>query len=138
MNHQHWQRVDEIFQTAMELTPELRAAYLDKVCFDDAILRAKVEAMLAADDTGWDLIEKPALEVAAPLLADDTPQMAQGEQIGRYEVEALIGRGGMGEVYLARDESLNRRIALKLLPADYTKYKDRMNRFQQEAQAASA
>ncbi len=138
MDSQRWQQVDEIFQKAMDLTPESRPAFLDKACSGDPLLRAKVEAMLAADDRGWDLIEKPAFEVAAPLLADETPQMARGERIGRYEVDALIGRGGMGEVYLAKDESLNRRVALKLLPPDYTKYKDRMDRFQQEAQAASA
>jgi eukaryotic-like serine/threonine-protein kinase len=138
MNNQRWQRVDEIFQTAIELPPELRVAFLEEACSDDPMLRAKVEAMIKADDGGWDLIEKPALEVAAPLLADETPQMARGERIGRYEVDSLIGRGGMGEVYLAKDESLNRRVALKLLPPDYTKYKDRVKRFQQEAQAASA
>ncbi|MGI9168050.1 MAG: protein kinase domain-containing protein, partial [Pyrinomonadaceae bacterium] len=61
-----------------------------------------------------------------------------GQHILHYEIVTLIGRGGMGEVYLAKDERLNRRMALKLLPADYTRHKDRVRRFQQEAQAASA
>jgi serine/threonine protein kinase/Tol biopolymer transport system component len=138
MNPERWQQIDEVFQAAVELEPAQRAAFLDKACTSDQLLRSKVETMLAADDRGWDLVEQPALEIAAPLLSDDQPQLTGGEHVGHYEIISLIGRGGMGEVYLAKDAKLNRRIALKLLPLDYTKDKDRLRRFQQEAQAASA
>src|SRR5262245_14521547 len=116
MNPERWQRIDDLFQAAVELAAEQRPAFLDEACAGDKALRIRVEAMLASDAQDWDLIEKTALEVAAPLLADDQPQLSPGERIGHYEIINLIGRGGMGEVYLARDDRLNRRIALKLLP----------------------
>ncbi|HSE36533.1 MAG TPA: protein kinase, partial [Blastocatellia bacterium] len=102
------------------------------------MLRTEVETLLASDGEGWELIEKPALEVAAPLLAHERQQLSAGQSFSHYRVISLIGKGGMGEVYLAEDRLLNRRIALKLLPADYTRDKERLRRFEQEAQAASA
>jgi len=138
MTPERWQQINDLFQNAVELQPGQRAAFLDEVCSTDAPLRSEVESLLASDGHEWKLLEKPALEVAAPLLADDQPQFPPDQNIGRYKVVSLIGRGGMGEVYLATDEKLNRRIALKLLPIDYIRNKDRLRRFQLEAQAASA
>jgi eukaryotic-like serine/threonine-protein kinase len=138
MNPERWQQIDRVFQAAVQLRPAQRAAFLNEVCTGDEALHSRVEAMLASDDRGWDLIEKPAFEVAAPLLSDDQPQLTPDQRLGHYQIVNLIGRGGMGEVYLAVDQLLNRKIALKLLPADYTRDKERLRRFQQEAQAASA
>jgi Tol biopolymer transport system component len=138
MTPNRWQQINNLFQTAVELLPERRAAFLDEACTTDEMLRIEVETLLASDESGWKLIEKPALEVAAPLLADERAQLVAGQQISHYEIIDMIGRGGMGEVYLAKDLKLNRRIALKLLPTDYTRDKDRLRRFQREAQAASA
>src|SRR5687768_9162955 len=64
--------------------------------------------------------------------------IASGARFERYEILSLIGRGGMGEVYVALDTRLGRKIALKLLPAQYTQDADRVRRFEQEARAASA
>ena len=138
MTPERWQHVNELFTAVVELEPEERAAFLDQCCSGDPMLRSEIESLIASDGREWSLIETPALEVAAPLLTDDRPQFAPGQKIDRYEVVSLIGRGGMGEVYLATDEKLNRRIALKLLPANYTRDKYRLRLFQQEAQAASA
>jgi eukaryotic-like serine/threonine-protein kinase len=138
MTPERWQQVTELFTAVVELQPEQRAAFLDKSCADDLILRGEVESLLTSDRRGWNLIERPAVEVAAPLLADEQPQLTPGQTFSHYEIASLIGKGGMGEVYLAADKLLNRRIALKLLPTDYTKDKERLRRFQQEAQAASA
>ena len=138
LDNQHWRTVDDVFQRASELSPELRSAFLDEACSNDALVRTKVEAMLDADDSGWDLIEKSALEVAAPLLVDGSPRLIAGQVFGRYQIVSLIGRGGMGEVYLARDESLNRQVALKLLATEYTQHAEITARSKQEAQAASS
>ncbi|HSB08985.1 MAG TPA: protein kinase [Blastocatellia bacterium] len=138
MNPERWRQIDQVFQRAVELQPAERVAFLDEACSGDQALRDTVDAMLASDDSGLDSIEKAAWDVAASLFADEHPQLVPGQNIGRYQIISLIGRGGMGEVYLARDEKLNRKIALKLLPADYTRDKRRFRRFQQEAQAASA
>src|SRR5712691_2707780 len=64
--------------------------------------------------------------------------LSPGTKLGRYEIRSKIGAGGMGEVYLAEDEQLRRRVALKILPADLASNQDRMRRFVQEAQAAAA
>src|SRR5262249_33817282 len=138
MTPERWQQVNELFAAVVEIEPAQRSAFLDEACSDDQMLRSEVESLLASDERDWHLIERPAVEVAAPLLADERPQLLSGQNIERYEIVGLIGRGGMGEVYLAADTLLNRKIALKLLPFDYTRDKNRLRRFQQEAQAASA
>jgi serine/threonine protein kinase len=61
-----------------------------------------------------------------------------GTRLGRYEIRSKIGEGGMGEVYLAEDTRLHRKVALKILPSELAANKDRMRRFEQEAQAAAA
>jgi serine/threonine protein kinase len=140
MTPERWQQVNELFTAVVELEPERRDAFLDESCSDDYMLRREVESLLASAQRGWgDLIERPALEVAAPLLfVNEQPELMSGQSIGRYEIVRLIGKGGMGEVYLATDTLLNRKIALKLVPFDYTRDINRLRRFKHEAQAASA
>jgi eukaryotic-like serine/threonine-protein kinase len=138
MTSERWQQVDEIFQAAIELKAEERPAFVERACAGDEELRREVESLITADEQGLSFVDEPAFQLAAGLLATGEPELAEGQTLGHYEVAGLIGRGGMGEVYLAKDKLLNRRIALKLLPADYTRNKDRLRRFQQEAQAASA
>src|SRR4030095_5608871 len=133
MTLERWQRVDEVFQAAIELHPAERAAFLDKCCADDQELRTEVESLISCDKQGLSFVDEPAFQKAAGLLIVDEPQLRDGQHIGHYEIAGLIGRGGMGEVYGAKDLRLNRRIALKLLPADYSRQKDRLRRFQQEA-----
>ena len=138
MNSDRWRQIDELFQACLEVDGQRRAALLDNASRSDQALREAVEALLASDSGEWSFIEKPALEVGASLLAEEYRQLESGHRVGHYEIVELIGRGGMGEVYLARDQILNRPTALKFLPADYTQDKDRLRRFQREAQAASA
>ncbi|HKP86946.1 MAG TPA: protein kinase [Blastocatellia bacterium] len=101
-------------------------------------MRREVESLLAEHDQPDSFIDRPAFEVAADLLVTDGLQVAVGRSIGPYKIREEIGRGGMGEVYLAEDSRLGRRVALKLLPSRFTTNKDRLRRFQQEARAASA
>ena len=138
MNTERWRQIDELFQNAVELDPARRADYLEQACAGDHALRSEIESMIASDSSGWSFVEAPVLRVAAPLLSDDQPQVSPDETIGHYRIVAPIGRGGMGEVYLAQDERLGRKVALKLLLNDFTSDPSRMRRFQQEARAASA
>ncbi len=137
MTPERWQRVDEIFQVAIGLKAEERPVFVESACAGDEELRQEVESLITADEQGLSFVEEPAFQMAASLLAAGEPELTEGQSIGHFEIVGPIGRGGMGEVYLAKDELLNRRVALKLLPADYTRNEDRLRRFRQEARAAS-
>src|SRR5262245_17335901 len=133
-----YRRIDEIFQAALELEPRERPSYISEACSGDAALLKEVECLLSSDGQQWELIGTPAFEMLAPLLAKDQPALEAGDAIGHYQIVSLLGVGGMGQVYLAEDAKLRRKVALKLLPASYTRDESRLRRFQQEARAASA
>jgi len=134
-----WAEVDKLLDEAMTLAPEARAAFLDSACRGDEALRREVESLLAAHQQAEDkFLKAPALEVAAQRLAAEGSRSLVGRTLGHYSVISVLGAGGMGEVYLARDTKLDRRIALKLLPAQYTQDPARIKRFEREARAASA
>src|SRR5207248_4930810 len=116
INPEHWRQLDELFQAAVELDPRQRPGFIAAACSGDPILREEIEALLRSDADDWNFLEESALQLAAPFVADDQPQLVSGDQLGDYTIQNLIGRGGMGEVYLAKDRVLNRRIALKILP----------------------
>lgn len=138
MTPQQWQKIDQLFQHAVELNPQDRETFLEEACKGNRSLRAEVDSLLLSDAGASNLIDQEVLAQAAPFLAVEFPRLDDGQKLGNYEIVRLIGRGGMGEVYLAKDELLNRRIALKLLPADYKNHPERLRRFQQEAFAVSA
>ena len=138
MDDVRWQQIDRVFQAALECNPGERPAFLDQVCSGDPELRCRVESLLSTDGQEWDLLSKPAVELAACLLVKDRPELSAGEELGHYRVLGLLGAGGMGEVYLAEDTKLSRKVALKLLPEEFTRDSGRVRRFEQEARAASA
>jgi serine/threonine protein kinase len=138
MTPERYRQIDQVFQAALGLKPEERAGYLDEACSGDEKLRQEVESLITSDQGGLSFIDQPAFEMGARVLASDEPALSAGDLIDRYEVVSLLGSGGMGEVYLAHDQKLNRKIALKLLPTHFTTNEGRLHRFQQEARAASA
>src|SRR5439155_4213412 len=131
-------RIDQLFQAAIELQPKERVSFLVQACAGDEDLRSAVEALIASDEHGLSFIEDPAFEMAANLLVKSKPELHEDAQLGHYAFLGLLGTGGMGEVYLAEDTELGRKIAIKLLPAEYTREGERLQRFRQEARAASA
>src|SRR2546423_6132685 len=142
MKPERWQQLDKLFHSALDWAPEERAAFLDEACAGDQQLRKDVQALIAANEKAGSFIEKPALDVEARSLAgeqsDSGAESMVGKTIGHYRLVALLGSGGMGEVYLVQDTVLGRKLALKLLPASLTQNTDRLRRFEQEARAASA
>src|SRR5882724_11930853 len=138
MTPERWQQVKQIFQSALERNPAERSAFLNQACADDPALRSEVESLIASHDQAGDSIEAMAAEAATEMLGDEQPGPILGKHISHYEVLSLLGRGGMGEVFLAQDASLGRKVALKLLRSDFTRNEERLRRFRQEARAASA
>jgi len=138
MTPERYQQIGKLFDEALELTSEQRAVWLEEVCGADAELRAEVEKLLANHRAAEGFLSRTALDVAAAQLAQQQQPALLGQQIGHYQVLSLLGAGGMGEVYLAEDIKLRRKIALKVLPAIIAQDQDRLRRFEQEAFAASA
>jgi predicted ATPase/serine/threonine protein kinase len=136
MSSGRWERTKEILEQALRLAPQERQAYLSLACGADADLRSEVESLIASyEEAGSEFLGAAAPEVLqlAPPRA-----LASGTKLGSYELIELLGAGGMGEVYRARDARLGRIVAIKLLPAAFSADREWLHRFEREARAASA
>src|SRR5262245_48271845 len=140
MTDERWRRVENLFHTALEREPGERGAFLDKACAGDRSLREDVENLIESFEEAGDFIEKPIVDdsLSPKSRKSSLSESLIGHKIGNYEILSLLGAGGMGEVYLARDARLDRQIALKFLPAQFTQDRAQVERFEREARAASA
>jgi serine/threonine protein kinase len=134
----HWTTVKRIHQSALDVDPAERAAFVDKSCAGDEALRREVESLLTYASEAESFLERPAVDIAATQPGESREATLVGRTISHYQVLSLLGAGGMGEVYLARDSRLDRTVALKILPGEFAADADRMQRFTREAKAASA
>ena len=117
----------EIVAEALELPAPERASFIDAACGGDAALRREVEALVAADRT------------AAGFLGMPPPSSGLiGSTLSHFRIVDQLGSGGMSEVYLAEDEKLGRRVALKVLPRELAGSPERLARFRREARAVAA
>ncbi|HKQ91406.1 MAG TPA: protein kinase [Blastocatellia bacterium] len=138
MNPDRWRQIGQLYHTALELESAARAAFLEATCGDDSELRREVESLLHAHEQADGFIAGKVAGVVAEMAAQQRNTSFVGRSLGHYQTLSLIGAGGMGEVYLAEDTRLGRKVALKLLPAAFTQDRERVRRFKQEARAASS
>jgi len=118
-----------VLEKALELVPEKRSAFLDRPCASDRSSRQEVDALLASgDEARSSFLQSSTLRVT----------LTAGTKLGEYEVKSLLGAGGMGEMYRARDVRLGRDVAIKVLPSFLSADVERLRRFEQEARAAAA
>src|SRR5262245_52205729 len=143
MKPERWKQVEQLYHAALERAPDDREAFLAETCAGDLALRREVEELLGYDCAAESFIQGNALAFEARRLKPEelsqtAPQLLPGQRVGAYKILALLGRGGMGVVYRARDERLRRDVAIKVLPASFAHDADRLRRFEQEAHATSA
>jgi serine/threonine protein kinase/Tfp pilus assembly protein PilF len=138
MSPNDWQKLEELFNSAVSLSPSERVAFIADKCQSNETLRRELEMMLAHDQAAGEFIESPAYVVEAKTIADDSDEAWVGQSFGQYQIVRVLGRGGMGVVYLAFDEVLRRNVALKFLHDGVATDTTRLFRFKQEARAASA
>jgi serine/threonine protein kinase/TolB-like protein/Flp pilus assembly protein TadD len=139
VKNERWQHVERLYHSALTKHPGERSDFLVEVCAGDEELRREVESLLAYEDRAETFIESPALDVAARMMADEHSRTVRvGESFNQYRIVSQLGAGGMGEVYLAEDTRLRRRVALKFLPVALIKDKRHLHRFEVEARAIAA
>ncbi|MGI8919431.1 MAG: protein kinase domain-containing protein [Pyrinomonadaceae bacterium] len=138
MTPDRWQQIDHLFHSVLARPLGDRTQFLEQECRGDEFLRSEVESLIESHEQSGTFIDKPAEDLAAELLNASPIRLKAGQALGHYIISSLLAVGGMGEVYLARDEKLGRRIAIKLLPSAFTNNEDRVRRFELEARAASA
>lgn len=138
ITHDRWQRIKEILHTAQQLPPAERSDFVKRICGSDRTMLREVESLLIADAGNEDFLNEPAYEFVAGMLADEDSEFSAGQKVGRYTILSPLGKGGMGQIYLARDTALGRKIALKLIFPEFSSDLGRVRRFEQEARAASA
>jgi len=123
--------IERLFHEARERTPAERNAWLTRACADDPALQREVESLLAQSRAG--LIDGPMGALVAGLVTPPAPRLTPGSSVGPYRIERLLDVGGMGEVYRARDTTLGRDVAIKILPQQFTADPQRLARFEREA-----
>src|SRR5271155_2568381 len=125
MTPERWRKIEDVYHAALARGSGERDAFLAEACGDDTDLRAEVASLLAEGGSRAEMIERPAPSI-------DGAQPASGSQIGPYRIHASIGKGGMGEVWKARDPRLNRDVAIKISSRQFS------DRFTREARAIAA
>src|SRR3954465_9307839 len=138
MDIERLDQIEEIYHAVQDTPPNERDAVLDKLCGADAELRREVLSLLDFERTPDNVLDAPPEAFAAELFAEAHTSDLIGREVGHYKIIELLGAGGMGEVFLAEDTRLDRRVALKCLPHRFAADRDRMSRFRREAKTASA
>ncbi len=125
MDNERWQRIEQIYHEALQCPPEQRASLLEMACCHDLVLHEEIQSLLEHADLADSFLESHSREV------EDT--LPPGKQIGSYRIQSLLGAGGMGDVYRAHDQNLDRDVALKVLPKEFALDAERLVRFRREA-----
>jgi serine/threonine protein kinase/Tol biopolymer transport system component len=138
MKPDEWRQIERIYLEALERPSERRPAFLAEACGGNDAIRREVESLLVYETELDQFLETPPGDFAARAVIRGQAAVMAGRTLGHYRMQSLLGVGGMGEIYLAHDLSLNRQVAIKLLPERFTQDQERLRRFVREARAASA
>lgn len=119
MASERWQRTEELFHATLQLEAAERAGFLSGECLGDEDLRKEVESLIAASENSPTFIDQPELNLGMRVLSSESSNSLIGKSVGPYKIVSALGKGGMGEVYLAEDTKLGRKVALKFLSPEF-------------------
>jgi len=140
MTSERWRKFEELYHAARQRDPSERSAFLADECRGDDELKRNIESLLAQDSVE-NVLNRPAAQFAistTPAPDSHAKSLSPGDKLGPYAIVALIGSGGMGEVYKAQDSRLRRNVALKVLLAEVSNDRARRQRFEREAHVVAA
>jgi Tol biopolymer transport system component len=133
MKPDRWQQIERVYHAALDRDASQRALFLEDECGGDDVLRQEIESLLAREQSAENFLVVPAAEAVAKVMGESAAPSLIGRQLGPYKVLHLLGAGGMGEVYRARDTKLGRDVAIKIVPRVFTSDPQRLARFEREA-----
>jgi eukaryotic-like serine/threonine-protein kinase len=131
MTPERWQQVSQIYHAALARDAQQRDAFVREACGSDEALRHEVTSLLTQPVSAENFLGEPA--VAAPLVDNSGASILTGRRLGAYQLLEILGVGGMGAVYRARDTKLGRDVAIKVLPPHFSTDSERLARFEREA-----
>src|SRR5688572_28126351 len=137
MNPDRWQQISQLYHAALTRHARDRAGFLREACGGDDALQQEVASLLSNESDAAGFLSDPAFAAAARIVNPDGT-MRTGRRIGVYHIQTLLGAGGMGDVYRARDTKLGRDVAFKILPRAFTADPDRLARFEREARVLAS
>ena len=137
MSSDRWEQINRLYNAAVEVEEKDRTTFLENACEGDQELRREVESLLGYDQQAQQLLDRPAMQMAAEKLSNEPPSLV-GRKLGPYQIQVVLGAGGMGEVYKAKDTRLNRTVAIKVLPRLLSERADVRQRFEREARAIAS
>jgi len=137
---ERWRKVEELYRSAQQREPDQRSLFLSEACRGDNELKREVELLLAKDAPGDPALRDTAIWTSTPTALRDPParRLQPGSKLGPYTLTAVIGAGGMGEVFQALDPRLGRNVAIKVLPEHLSQDPQALARFEFEAKAIAA
>ena len=138
MRPERWQQIEKLYHSALKQEANRRTAFLKEACAGDEDLRHEVESLLAQQPQAESFVEASALGVTAQAKAETRARSMVGRQLGAYKILSLLGAGGMGEVYRAKDTRLDRTVAIKVLPSEVSDKPEMRQRFEREARVISS
>src|SRR5262245_4839771 len=138
MTPERWRRIEDVYHAALARQPEGRDAVVAEACAGDEALRREVASLLAQHASLAGTLAGAAVGMAAQLVSLPAESVLTGRRLGGYQITAPLGKGGMGEVYRARDTRLGREVAIKILPRAFTSDPDRLARFEREARVLAS